>query len=76
MKHLVSVEPIIFPYGEPTEEDINHTKLNESGECVVHKKIAVDKETIEATEKFQKDPVKLDAETLHRDALLKWVRHY
>lgn len=76
IKHLVSVEPITFPYGEPNEEDIKHTKLKECGECVVNKKIAVKNENVEATENFHNDPARLDRHTLARDALLKWVRHY
>lgn len=76
IKHLISVEPITFPYGEPTEEDIKHTRLNENGECVVHKKIEVDERSIEEVEKFINDPVKLDKNTLKREALLKWVRCY
>lgn len=76
VKHLVSVEPITFPYGEPTEADINYTKLKENGECIVHKEIGVDERSVELAEKFEKDPTRLDKETLKRDALLKWVRNY
>lgn len=76
VKHLITVEPITFPYGEPTEDDIKYTKLQENGECIVHKKIGVDDRSIEETEKFINDPVKLDKDTLKREALLKWVRCY
>lgn len=76
VKHLVSVEPITFPYGEPTEEDINHTKLKECGECIVHKKIGVDVKRVEATDSFINDPVRLDKDTLIKDARLKWARNY
>lgn len=76
VKHLISVEPIVFPFGEPTDEDINYTRLKENGECIVHKKIGVQPECLEATVKFIEDPKKLDKETLKRDALLKWVRNY
>lgn len=76
VKHLVCVEPISFPYGEPTEDDVKHTKLKENGECIVHKKIGIDSAVITATEQFIKDPVRLDKDTLKRDALLKWVRNY
>lgn len=76
IKHLVSVEPITFPYGEPKKEDLNHTNLKENGECIVHKKIGVDESRIEAVEQFKNDPVRLDQNTLKRDALLKWVRNY
>lgn len=73
VKHLISVEPITFPHGEPTVEDINYTNLNESGECIVQKKLEVPLERIEATEKFKNDPTRLDKDTLKRDALLHWL---
>lgn len=76
IKHLVTVEPISFPYGEPTEEDIAHTKLKEDGKCIVHKKIGVDDKRLEVTEKVLNDPIRLDRKTLEREAMLKWVRHY
>lgn len=76
VKHLVSVEPITFPYGEPTEEDITHTKLKENGECIVHKKIGIDEKRLEITDKFLNDPTRLDRRTLEREALLKWIRNY
>lgn len=76
IKHLVSVEPITFPHGEPTEEDIVHTKLKENGECVVHKKIGVDDKRLEETDKVLSDPTRLDRRTLEREAMLKWVRNY
>lgn len=76
IKHLVSVEPITFPYGEPTEDDIKHTHLNANGECIVHKKIGADDKAIEECDKFINDPRKLDKETLKREALLRWVRCY
>lgn len=74
IKHLVAVDPIVFPHGEPTENDINHTFLKQNGECVVTKEIAFDTKRLEAAEDFINDKTKLDKETLKRDALLKWVR--
>lgn len=76
IKHLVSVEPILFPYGEPTDEDIVHTKLKENGECIVHKKIGIDEKRLEVTDKVLNDPLRLDRRTLQREALLKWNRNY
>lgn len=73
---MISVEPITFPYGEPTGEDIKHTHLKHDGECIVNKKLEVAPEVIEATVKFLTDPVKLDKHTLKEDARLKWVRNY
>lgn len=72
VKHLISVEPISFPHGEPTNDDIAYTHLKENGECIVHKKLEIPAERIEATEKFLNDPVRLDKTTLKRDALLQW----
>lgn len=74
IKHLISVEAIVFPYGEPTLDDVKHTRLFENGECIVHKRIGVDPERIESTEQFINDPVRLDKETLKRDARIKWVK--
>lgn len=76
VKHLVTVEPITFPYGEPTENDIVHTKLKENGECIVHKTIGVDEKRLEESNKVLSDPLRLDRKTLEREALLKWVRHH
>ena len=76
MKHLVSVEPITFPYGEPTGDDIKHTHLKENGECIVHKKIGIDERCVEEADKFIKDPKRLDKDTLKHEALMRWVRCY
>lgn len=73
VKHLISVEPITFPHGEPTPDDINYTNLKECGECIVQKKLEIPQERIEATEQFEKDPTRLDKDTLKRDALLRWL---
>lgn len=73
MKHLIKVDPIMFPYGEPTETDINHTHLTPTGECIVHKDIAIDPARIEAADKFINDPLRLDKDTLCTDALKKWI---
>lgn len=76
VKHLVAVDPIVFPFGEPTENDIKHTFLKNDGECIVTKEIAIDPKRLEAAEDFNNDKTKLDKETLKRDALLKWLRAY
>lgn len=76
VKHLISIEPITFLYGEPTIEDINYTNLKENGECIVNKKIEIATERVEATMKFIHDPARLDKKTLKEDARLKWVRNY
>lgn len=72
VKHLVSVEPITYTYGEPTTDDINHTHLKENGECVVHKKLEIPEERVLATKSFVNDPVRLDKDTLKHDALMHW----
>lgn len=76
IKHCVSVDPIVFPYGEPTANDLNHTFLKQNGECIVTKEISIDPKRLEAAEKFINDKTRLDKDTLKRDALLKWVRNY
>lgn len=74
IKHLVAIDAIVFPHGEPTENDIKHTFLKENGECVVTKKIAIEPARLEAAEEFIKDKTRLDRPMLKRDALLKWLR--
>lgn len=74
IKHLVAIDAIVFPHGEPTENDLKHTFLKENGECVVTKEIAVDPARLEAAEEFSNDKTRLDKDTLKRDALLKWLR--
>lgn len=73
VKHLVKITPITFPNGEPTENDIDYTFLRENGEMVVIKELKPSKEVLEATEKFQGDPKKLNVNTLRRHSRLKWL---
>uniref|UniRef100_A0A1L8DRH4 Large ribosomal subunit protein uL30m n=1 Tax=Nyssomyia neivai TaxID=330878 RepID=A0A1L8DRH4_9DIPT len=73
VKHLVKITPIVFPYGEPTENDINYTYLKENGECIVAKEIKVDDERWQAAVEFKDDKKRLDSETLKRDSRLKWL---
>lgn len=75
IKHLISVEPITYRYGEPTQNDVNHTFIKENGECIVTKEIAVAPERLKASDDFVNDSERLDMATLKRDALLKWNRH-
>lgn len=72
VKHLIKVTPINFPYGEPTEADINNTVLKENGDCIVIKDIETLNNRLEAAQKFKSDPKILDGETLRRDSQLKW----
>lgn len=73
VKHLIKIKPITFPYGEPTENDIKHTILKESGECIVTKEIGISDDRIKAIEEFQNDPKRLDGETLRKDSRMKWL---
>ncbi|XP_055389139.1 39S ribosomal protein L30, mitochondrial [Condylostylus longicornis] len=73
IKHLLKITPITFPYGEPTENDINNTILKENGECLVAKELKISDQRIEATEIFEKDANRLDGETLRKDSRLKWL---
>lgn len=73
IKHLIKIEPITFPYGEPTENDVNHTYLKENGECLVVKEIGKNfNKRLEATEVAQKDAKQLYGENLRRDSRLRW----
>jgi large subunit ribosomal protein L30 len=77
VKHLIKIEPITFPFGEPTENDINHTYMKLNGECIVVKEIGEEKpKSLEAADKVHNDPKKLDGETLRRDTRLKWDNHW
>jgi large subunit ribosomal protein L30 len=77
VKHLIKIEPIIFPHGEPTSNDINHTFLKENGECIVIKEInPAYSERIEAAEKFKKDVKQLDGYFLRKDTRLKWLNYW
>lgn len=74
VKHLIKIEAVQFPYGEPTTEDIDHTYLRENGDCLVIKEIGKDHaKRLEAAINFYKDPKKLSESTLQRDSRLKWV---
>lgn len=72
VKHLIKVTPIVFPYGEPTKEDINYTVLKENGQCIVTKKLEPKQEQIEAFEHFDRDVKKMDSDTIEKDSRYKW----
>lgn len=72
VKHLIRVTPIVFPYGEPTKDDINYTILKENGECIVAKKLEPQQAQIEAHDKFDTDVKKMDSTTIKKDSRLKW----
>lgn len=74
VKHLIKVDGIVFPYGEPTENDTDHSFLKQNGECIVTKQISVPSDRLEATEKFIKKPERMDKEFLSKDSLSKWVK--
>ncbi|KAJ6635232.1 39S ribosomal protein L30, mitochondrial [Pseudolycoriella hygida] len=76
VKHLVDIKPVVFPYGEPTENDINHSFLKESGECIVTKEIKFDEKRLEARNKFDEKPERLDGKTLAYNSRLKWLSGY
>lgn len=74
IKHLISVTPITFPFGEPTETDLNHTILKENGECVVIKQISgVVQDRLKALEDFEHSSKRLDTDLLRKDARNKWL---
>lgn len=76
VKHLVDVRPIVFPYGAPTIDDINHTFLKESGECVVTKEIKFDETRMLARDEFDSKAERLDGKTLAGNSRLKWLSGY
>ncbi|CAG9110173.1 hypothetical protein JYU34_010897 [Plutella xylostella] len=73
IKHLIKVTPITFPYGEPSKDDIKHTLLKENGECIVIKQLEPNPKAIEALDKFDSNPKKMDSTTIKLDSRLKWV---
>lgn len=72
VKHLIKITPIVFPFGEPTKDDIKYTVLRENGECLVVKKLEPQENQIEALDKFDADAKKMDSTTIVRDSRLKW----
>lgn len=76
VKHLIKITPIVFPYGEPTQNDVNHMFLKENGDCIVAKEIKVDDARLAATEQFEQKSTRLDGETLRKDSRLKWLNFY
>lgn len=76
VKHLVNIVPIRFPFGEPSENDINYTFLKENGECMVTKEIKVEDERLNAAVEFSERPERLDGETLRKDSRLKWLNNW
>lgn len=76
VKHLIDVKPIVFPYGAPTVDDINHTFLKESGECVVTKEIKFDESRMVARDEFDGKAERLDGATLANNSRLKWLNGY
>ncbi|VEN40171.1 unnamed protein product [Callosobruchus maculatus] len=71
IKHLIKIDPITFPDGFPTKDDI--TYLKENGELRIIKKIGPIEERMKLTDAFQKDLKKLDGDTLRRDSRKKWL---
>lgn len=72
IKHLIKVTPIVFPFGEPTFEDINHTVLKENGQCLVTKTLVPSENQIMALEEFHNDKRKMDSTTIKNDTRHKW----
>lgn len=73
IKHLVKVTPVTFPNGEPTEGDLDKTIITSNGEMIVSDAVQPDPRRVEAQEHFQKDPLRLDGNTLREQSRAKWV---
>lgn len=73
---MIKITPITFPYGEPTIDDIKHTVLKENGQCIVTKTLMPSKDQIAALEEFDKNPKKMNSDTIKRDSRLKWNNAY
>lgn len=73
VKHLIKIEAITFPFGEPTLKEVEHTYLRENGECLVIKEIGRDfDKRVKAAKIFHRDTKKLKTSTLTRDSRLAW----
>lgn len=70
---MVKITPITFPYGEPKEGDEGY--LNDKGQYILIKKIGsgVDESRLEASHKFFKDPLKMEADTIKKKYRDKWL---
>lgn len=73
IKHLIKIEPITFPDGFPTENDLNSTQLLENGELRIKKELKPTVEVLEATNKFENDEKKIDTVTLRISLRKKWL---
>uniref|UniRef100_A0A1Y1KQ81 Uncharacterized protein n=1 Tax=Photinus pyralis TaxID=7054 RepID=A0A1Y1KQ81_PHOPY len=70
IKHLVKIVPVTFPNGFP--DDSWGTYLKENGELLVTKALKPQEDKLIATEKFVKDPKRLDGDTLRRESRKRW----
>lgn len=71
VKHLLKIVPIKLPEKMPSEDDLNSTYLHENGTFTVIPKI--NPARIEATEKFIKNPKKLEREYIKETLRKKWL---
>ncbi|KRZ74138.1 39S ribosomal protein L30, mitochondrial [Trichinella papuae] len=71
IKHLIEVKPIVFPNGEPTEEDIPYMRLFPDGRCIVDKAMKLD--TLEADE-LNEEKSELTAKYFNEKLRFKWNR--
>ncbi|KRX98306.1 DNA polymerase lambda [Trichinella pseudospiralis] len=71
IKHLIEVKPIVFPNGEPTEEDIPYMRLFPDGRCIVDKAMKLD--TLEADE-LNEEKNELTAKYFNEKLRFKWNR--
>lgn len=73
VKHIVKITPITFPYGMPKEGDQGY--LNDDGQYILIQKVGaeIDKNKLEASHKFFKDPLRMDAETIKKKLRDVWL---
>lgn len=76
IKHLIKVKPITFPYGPPSDEDVEATYLKENGECIVAKSLKISEPVIEASNNFTNNETRMDGKTLRKYLRLQWVKSY
>lgn len=71
IKHLIKITPIRTPDGVPDDPSMGY--LRDDGVFVVSKKLKPDSLRLKLTEDFQTDPVRLDPDTIKKQARDKWL---
>lgn len=72
MKHLIEINPVTFPNGEPTAKDIGKINLSPSGKCTIDDKKFVDPRLLYESDKNNWNL--LDEQIIRRRLKQRWLR--